>query len=118
MAAAAQTIQSADGTVPVVIAEYGPSTTGMYADPNGIQSVTAVINAGANGKYGSAAWHWGQQDCCNNLSDGSGTNATSPYGQMLQLYINTSVVTPSQCRQNQQAQAAADAATVAAQQAN
>jgi hypothetical protein len=95
MVTAAQTITSADGTVPVIIAEYGPSTTGSTSDVNGDQNVKAVLKAGV----GSAAWHWGQQDCCNNLN--TGTTLTQPYGQEVHDAIqanasSTTITTPAQ----------------------
>ena len=55
----AQTIPSADGTVPVIIGEYGNSTTGDGIDPNGAAVVQAVTNAGTQDGIGSAAWKWG-----------------------------------------------------------
>lgn len=90
MIQAAQTIKSADGTIGVLIAEYGNSTEGVSPDPNGVQSVTAVITAGANGQAGSAAWAWLPGGSSDHLQDGG--TLTSPYGQQVALYINTSVV--------------------------
>ena len=55
----AQTIPSADGTVPVIVGEYGNSTTGDGIDGNGQAVVQAVINAGTQNGVGSAAWKWG-----------------------------------------------------------
>lgn len=112
--AGAQTVTSADGVVPALIGEYGPSTTGDSMDANGNQAVTSVINDGGSGTAGSAAWHWGMQDCCNNLNNG--TNLTSPYGQEVLLYINTSVVpcTATEATANAMAQIAADTAQVSA----
>jgi hypothetical protein len=109
--AGAQTITSADGTVPALIGEYGPSTTGGSEDANATQTVQAVVNDGGSGTVGSAAWHWGMQDCCNNLNNGS--VLTNPYGQTVALYINTDVVTPTAC----QTTARAEQQTAAIQQA-
>jgi hypothetical protein len=50
--AAAQTIQSADGLVPVLIGEYGDSTDGQSRDANWQQVIHAVETSG----HGSAAW--------------------------------------------------------------
>lgn len=50
----AQSIPSADGVVPVVIGEYGDSTTGTGVDANGTQTVQ-VVGAAA---YSSMAWSW------------------------------------------------------------
>jgi hypothetical protein len=110
--AGAQTITSADGTVPALIGEYGPSTTGESLDANSTQNVEAVIDDGVAGTAGSAAWHWGQQDCCNNLNNGG--SMTSPYGQTVALYINTNVVPLTQCQENQQAAQAINAAQATA----
>ena len=55
----AQTIPSADGTVPVIVGEYGNSTTGDGIDGNGQAVVQAVIDAGTQDGVGSAAWKWG-----------------------------------------------------------
>jgi hypothetical protein len=46
--AAAQTVRSADGLVPVVMAEYRPSTADQNFDPGGFQDV-AVTNLGSSG---------------------------------------------------------------------
>ncbi len=54
----AQTIQSRDGIVPVIVGEFGNSTTGNGIDGNGQAVVQAVVDAGRNG-IGSAAWKWG-----------------------------------------------------------
>jgi|GEM_PF-2530554 len=79
-AQAAQAITSADGTVPVIIGEYGVSTDGQSTDPNGTQVVSAVESSG----YGSMAWGWnpGQND---DVTDGS--NDLTPYGQQVAQFI-------------------------------
>lgn len=101
MIASIQTITSADGKIPAMVAEYGPSTTGMSLDANGMQTVDSVINRGGNGETGSAVWHWGEQDCCNNLNNGS---SLTDLGQKVQLFINTDVVPPTPCQQAATAQ--------------
>ena len=53
-----QKIQSTDGKVPVLIGEFGNSTTGSSNDPGGNVLVSVVINQGSAGKHGSAAWSW------------------------------------------------------------
>lgn len=53
--AAAQTIQSADGIVPVIVGEFGNSASGGSVDFNGAQVVQAVLTNG----HGYAAWTWG-----------------------------------------------------------
>jgi hypothetical protein len=50
----AQTITSADGTMPVIIDEYGDSTDGTHTDAGGSATVDAVNRSG----FGSAAWNF------------------------------------------------------------
>ena len=106
-----QTIQSADGVVPAIIGEYGPGAP----DPNGMQIVTSVINAGASGKTGSAAWVWDTDGVVG--GDLSGNNALltngqiTTYGQMVQLYVNVNVVPLTKCQETAQAQTAINAAS-------
>jgi uncharacterized repeat protein (TIGR01451 family) len=79
--AAAQTIPSADGTVPVLIGEYGNSTDGQNIDADWVQVITAVTSSG----YGSAAWAWDPGAADVLVSGG----ALTPYGQMVAQYIAT-----------------------------
>lgn len=105
MIAAAQKIKSADGTIPVIIGESGPSTTGSNLDPNGYATVQGLINVAQTGKMGGLAqftWYPGFQSP-NNMTDSAG-NPTTPYGQMAQLYIGTDVVPPSACQATATAQ--------------
>jgi hypothetical protein len=74
---AAQTITSADGTMPVIIGEFGDSTTGQDIDPNGTQVVSSVLNSG----LGFAAWHFDAGNPGDGLLDGSG--GLSAYGQQV-----------------------------------
>lgn len=99
--ASAQQIPSGDGVVPVLIGEYGNSTNGTTLDAGGVETVAAVINIGATGRFGSAAWEWraGVED---NLVDGGGS-ITAPFGQQVQLFLNTSPVPLSACEVTQQA---------------
>jgi Cellulase (glycosyl hydrolase family 5)/Glycosyl hydrolases family 16 len=117
MVAAAQTIQSADGVVPAVIGEYGPEGDG------GMTTVMAVINAGASGTTGSAAWVWDQDGVVGgptndpaDAQDGlvSGGQMTT-YGQMVALYVNTNVVPLTNCQQTAAAQQAVNAASASLQ---
>jgi hypothetical protein len=56
---AAQTIPSADGTIPVINGEFGNSTDGQNVDANGNQVISAVTTYGiAHGTSGYSAWHW------------------------------------------------------------
>lgn len=87
--AGAQTIQSADGLVPVIIGEFGPSSDGASTDPNGDQVLQAVTQSG----YGYLAWGWnpGPNDV---LTNGSG--ALTNYGGQIAAAIKSggSGVTP------------------------
>jgi len=80
-AAAAQKITNAGGVMPVLIGEYGNSTTGMDIDPNGMQSVQGVEGSG----FGSAAWAWGSGNPGDGLTNGD--TPTSPYGQQVASFI-------------------------------
>jgi predicted esterase len=51
---AVQSITSADGVVPIIIGEFGDSTTGIDIDPDGSLVVDVVGKSG----YGFIAWHW------------------------------------------------------------
>ncbi len=66
----AQTMVSANGAVPVIIGEYGPSTNGTNTDPNAGEVEQAVQQSTATS--GSAAWGWdaGAND---NLTNGGGS---------------------------------------------
>ena len=77
IAAKAQEIKSADGTMPVIIGEYGNSTTGETIDANGVQAVNAVLNSG----FGSAAWYYNTGNPGDGLLDGGG--GLSSYGQQV-----------------------------------
>jgi cellulase (glycosyl hydrolase family 5) len=73
--AAAQSIRSADGLVPVVIGEFGDSTDGDNVDVDGSQIVASVIDSGLS----FTAWHWKAGGRADNLTDGKG-GLTKPYG--------------------------------------
>jgi hypothetical protein len=75
MAAQAQTIQSSDGTVPVLIGEVG-----QY---DGINTGTAAVQDAINSGLGVAFWSWNDGDA-NAL--GTAGNLT-PYGQQVAGYI-------------------------------
>jgi hypothetical protein len=79
----AQTITSADGTVPVLIGEYGISTDGENVDAGG----TAACLAAQNNPSGCAAWNWYSYAASDNLTDNN-NNLTS-YGQQVAGYIGT-----------------------------
>nr|WP_294547299.1 cellulase family glycosylhydrolase [uncultured Rhodopila sp.] len=73
-------IQSADAKIPVLIGEYGNSTTGQAIDANGNQVVTAVQQSGV----GSAAWAWGSGNPGDGLTNGNG--GVSAYGQQVAAF--------------------------------
>ncbi len=83
----AQTVRSADGVVPVVIGEYGPSTTGSgNYDANGLQVVQAVHDSG----YGAIAWAF------NAGTDALTSNGTSltDFGRMVAQHIAAAPAAP------------------------
>jgi dienelactone hydrolase len=75
--AAAQTITSGDGVMPVIIGEFGDSSDGQNIDANGAQVVHAVTSS----PYGFAAWHWNAHGGGDVLTNGD-TTLTS-YGQQI-----------------------------------
>jgi hypothetical protein len=77
---AAQTITSKDGTVPVIVGEFGDSTSGGSVDANGTQVVNAVLNSG----YGYAAWTWGGSGGPDQLTQGG---ALTGFGQQVATAI-------------------------------
>jgi hypothetical protein len=81
--AQAQQIKSADGTIPIIIGEYGNSTSGVGIDPNATQVIQAVQASG----YGYAAWAWGNGNPGDGLTSGSGL---SSYGQQVAAGIAAS----------------------------
>lgn len=78
MAHDAQQITSANGTVPVIVGEFGNSTSGFGLDPNGYQAVQAVLNSG----YGFAAWMDADGGPGDGLTVNNGTGL-SAYGQQV-----------------------------------
>lgn len=82
---AAQTIQSADGLVPVIIGEYGNSTDGNTVDAN----ATQVINAVGNSGLPCMAWHW-SPGAPGDVLTVNNNQLTSPYGQQIAAIIAAS----------------------------
>ena len=71
--------------IPVMIGEYGDSTTGQILDANGKQAVAAVQSAAQNGTVaGTAAWAYGPGNPYDGLTNGGGL---SSYGQQVASYI-------------------------------
>jgi Ca-dependent carbohydrate-binding module xylan-binding/Cellulase (glycosyl hydrolase family 5) len=91
--AGSQSIKSANGTIPVIIGEYGNAAAAPL-DPGWVQVVQAVDTSG----YGSAAWAW---QSYNTVQPGSsvipadlvnppwtgGPSSLTPYGQMVAQYL-------------------------------
>ena len=85
----AQTIPSADGIVPVIVGEYGNSTTGDGIDGNGQAVVQAVIDAGTQDGVGSAAWKWGSGGAGGGDALGDASGLTS-FGTAVAQFIKGS----------------------------
>jgi mannan endo-1,4-beta-mannosidase len=79
----AQTIPSADGTVPVIIGEYGISTDDENLDPGGTQTCIAVQQSGV----GCAAWNWQSGGSYDILT--TNNNALTTYGAQVAGWINS-----------------------------
>jgi hypothetical protein len=77
MTDALQSVQSADGMMPVIIGEYGVSTSGLgrHWDPNWLQVLTSVQKSG----FGWCAWAWNAGT--DSLSDGAGN--LNAYGRQV-----------------------------------
>jgi predicted esterase len=82
--AAVQSIHSADGVVPVIIGEFGNSTTGDAIDVDG-DLVDDVV--GTSG-YGFIAWHWDANSNPNQPGDRLVSNgALTDYGKKIAALI-------------------------------
>ena len=82
MISGTQAIQSANGKIPVLIGEYGNSTSGTSIDANANQVITAVQQSGV----GSAAWAWGTGNPGDGLTNGDGS--ASAYGQQVAAFTS------------------------------
>jgi hypothetical protein len=81
----AQNVQSADGVVPVIIGEYGPSTSGNLPDDAGGQLAVLAVQASVGGiTQGCLAWMWHAGAADQLVS--SGTTKTT-YGQEVAAWI-------------------------------
>lgn len=90
--ALAQQITSANGTVPVIIGEYGNSTDGANLDTSGANMVTAVQSS----SYSTQAFEYSSGTALNNLTNGSNSGLSNPFGTVTEAYIAAGggVVTP------------------------
>jgi hypothetical protein len=81
----AQNITSAEGTIPVILGEWGTATDGHNLDPNWQQVINAVTGSG----LGSLAWNFGTNDPGdpNDLTTSNGTALTN-YGQQVAAFIS------------------------------
>jgi hypothetical protein len=82
-----QSITSANGTIPVIVGEYGNSTDGSNVDPGGSQTLQAVQDSVTSGQTsGAISWEWynsgTQADNMVNSVTG-GTGSLSSYGQQV-----------------------------------
>jgi hypothetical protein len=87
-----QTIRSADGLVPVIIGEYGVSTTGNLPDDTG---GTLLVNIVLTSGLGSMAWAWNAGGSSDNLTNGSagvGGGSLTTYG--LQVAAGIAAASP------------------------
>ncbi|MFL5252523.1 MAG: cellulase family glycosylhydrolase [Rhodopila sp.] len=91
-------IKSAGNAImPVVIGEYGNSTTGQAIDPNGTQVVNAVNKSVTNGgAAGSSAWAWGSGGPGDGLTNGG--SGLSSYGQQVASAMTQATPTVSVCQ--------------------
>src|SRR4029079_7129845 len=67
----------ANGTMPVIVGEYGNSTNGVDIDPNANHAINTVLNSGD----GNVAWAWGTGNPGDGLITGNG--GLSSYGQQV-----------------------------------
>lgn len=89
--AAAQTIRSANGIIPVIVGEFGNSTDGATIDANGNQVISAVTSYGPTiGTSGYAAWHWHASDNPGDLLTQYGKPILTDYGKQIANIIKTS----------------------------
>lgn len=87
--AGAQSITSADGIMPVVIGEFGNSTTGGAVDPGGAQLVNIVGTSGLS----FCAWAWDPDEQGDQMVTDSGS--ITPYGsQVAELIKNIAAANP------------------------
>jgi hypothetical protein len=85
-----QSIKGANGaTMPVIIGEYGNSTSGTSIDANAEQVLGAVQQSG----YGSAAWAWGSGNPGDGLTNSNGS--VSSYGQQIAGYFALTQTAPA-----------------------
>jgi hypothetical protein len=95
-----QTVTSADGSIPVVLGEVGPSSSGDDTDANGTNVVEALLNIGGSrvpgAAFGVVPWAWAPGGRGDDLLQGSGMNPTlarTSYGDAVALYTQGSSVT-------------------------
>lgn len=81
--ALAQQFTSQDGTMPVIIGEYGPSTDGTTLDASGTNNVKAVQQSGLT----TEAYVFNAQGSPDNLTNGSNSGLSSPFGVAVADYI-------------------------------
>ena len=104
-----QTIHSGDGTIPVIVGEFGNATDGNTIDPGGTQTVQAVLDV-SQACSGDTAWldYWpGAATMGDELVDQT-TGQLTPYGQQIASAMRGAPpAPPSPTTPPQQPQAAA-----------
>ena len=89
-----QSIHSADGTMPVIVGEFGNATDGANTDPGATQAVQAVLNVGPQySGYSAFTYYWpaswGGTPGGDQLTNES-TGTLTPYGQQIAAGMNAS----------------------------
>jgi hypothetical protein len=85
--AGSQVYKDADGVIPVIVGEYGNSTTGSGIDGGGTATVAAVLQSG----YGSTAWGINPGGSGDQLTNG---NSLTDFGQQVATAETSPVVAP------------------------
>jgi hypothetical protein len=87
-----QAYHSADGTVPVLVEEYGDATDGSKVDPGWKAVITAVHNSG----LGTVAWdYWNSGTMADSVTNGRG--GRTAYGDMVAEHIAAGRPAASSC---------------------
>jgi hypothetical protein len=90
---AAQSITSADNLVPVIIGEFGDSTTGNTIDSNG----TLVVDVVGTSGYGFLAWHWRASTNPGDKLTNDDSGSLTPYGhQVADLILKAAAIEDAQ----------------------
>ena len=85
--AGSQVYKDANGVIPVIVGEYGNSTTGTGIDGGGTATIAAVLESG----YGSTAWGINPGGTGDQLTNG---NSLTAFGQQVATAETSPVVAP------------------------